>query len=188
LERDGRQHRKPVPAKHETPSCRCATRRKHGLALRSVASVGSRVHSTKTAPPEAENIVDEPKTNRWTELVNLPGGSVPGGGFKPTIPSEGGSKTNFPQGIGDAPKKAAIDIDGVKFNPDTGLPSGGGLPSTGTVKTPVTTTTGKPVLVVTPTNPHPKKSYLKQSKASISTRALGCGWVSSRSWAVSFLV
>jgi len=106
----------------------------------------------------------------------IPGGGIPseglpGGGIKPSSEPTGKPSTALPSGITENTKKAAIDISGVRFTPDTGLPAGGGSP----VSTPTTGSNpaDKPITVITPTDSHSKEIILAAVRGEYLYARLG---------------
>jgi hypothetical protein len=101
----------------------------------------------------------------------IPSGGLPGGGIKPPSQPTGKPSTGLPSGIGGGVKKAAIDISGVRFTPDTGLPSGGGshdsTPSAGSKPA------EKPINVIIPTDSHSKEIILEAVKGEYLYARLG---------------
>ena len=89
----------------------------------------------------------------------IPGGNLPGGGFEPSIRPT----PSLPGGIGDT-KELSLDISGIKFAPETGLPAGGGGSSSAGQK---------PITVVTPTDSHSKEIILEAVKGEYLYGRLG---------------
>lgn len=103
--------------------------------------------------------------------MNLSGGGIPGGGIKPSIQPTGNPSTALPSGIGGGTKKASIDISGVRFTPDTGLPSGGG--SSDSTTTPGAKPAEKPITVITPTDSYSKEIILTAVRGEYLYARLG---------------